>query len=222
MKVLFVCTGNTCRSSMAEAILKSYPGFEVRSVGVAADSGSKASPQAVRVLSAQGIDLTLHRAKLLGKDAIDWADLILTMTNRHKEVVQAEYPSAASKTFTLKEFALRDEDRLALTEELHQLYKKVDAVRQEFNSHTSPTIGELQARRAELIEELAQIEHQLAELQVELRSAVREERQQIAKLEAYLASQDVADPFGQSDDVYSECYNELADLINRAVKRLNT
>lgn len=105
-RILFVCTGNTCRSPMAEAILKSkqLPGVEVKSAGVYAPNGSEASVNAKIVLEEHGISHD-HRSSTLTKEDIDWASLVLTMTQSHKGLIMSQYPYAADKTFTLKEFA---------------------------------------------------------------------------------------------------------------------
>ena len=104
--ILFVCTGNTCRSPMAAAILKSkqLPGVEVKSAGVFASEGSSASPNARLVLEENGLPVE-HASLQLTEEVVEWATLVLTMTSSHKEAVIRNFPGAASRTFTLYEFA---------------------------------------------------------------------------------------------------------------------
>lgn len=104
-RILFVCTGNTCRSPMAEAILKNKnrDGIEVRSAGIYAAPGSEASAHTQRVLDDNNIPHQ-HQSSQLNKELVDWADKILTMTASHKAAILQQFHGNSGKVFTLKEF----------------------------------------------------------------------------------------------------------------------
>lgn len=114
-RVLLVCTGNTCRSPMAEAILsdllKSRAGaFEISSAGLFAPEGGEANDRAVEVMREEGLDLSEHRTRRLTRDLVERADLILVMERSQRAWIKARHPGAAEKTFTIAEYAWPGED----------------------------------------------------------------------------------------------------------------
>src|SRR5688572_10669417 len=106
--VLFVCTGNICRSPMAEGLFrhgtKGRNEFRVLSAGVGAVDGLAPSEYAVRALRELGIDITHQRSRMLTGDLVQRADYIFGMTHSHVDAIMLLYPQAAEKTFLLREF----------------------------------------------------------------------------------------------------------------------
>jgi protein-tyrosine phosphatase len=113
--ILFVCSGNTCRSPMAEAITRRIlseklavpepelekKGVSVVSAGSFAMPGARATPQAVEAVRALGVDLSHHRSRPLTVELIHQADMIFTMGRAHAMQVAALVPSAVEKVATL-------------------------------------------------------------------------------------------------------------------------
>jgi protein-tyrosine phosphatase len=113
--VLFVCTGNTCRSPMAELLCRNMlakrlnctideledHGVMVMSAGLSSMLGGKASSESVQVLAEMGLDLGGHETQPLTEPLVRHADAIYTMTRFHRESIIAQWPSAAQRTWLL-------------------------------------------------------------------------------------------------------------------------
>lgn len=105
-RVLFICTGNTCRSPMAMALLRSKVAdqeFDVRSAGLRSMQGFDASENSLQVLRERGIELE-HYTQVFDDVLGRWSDIILTMTRQHKQEVGERYPELKERTFTLYEY----------------------------------------------------------------------------------------------------------------------
>ena len=108
LTLLFVCTGNTCRSPMAEQIFNEQAralSAHAISAGLDAKAGSSMSPQAADALSSLGYTPTEHRSTLVSTEAVEEADVILTFTQDQKDEVAKRFPAAVEKLFTISEYA---------------------------------------------------------------------------------------------------------------------
>src|SRR5882672_7565621 len=106
--ILFVCTGNVCRSPMAEGILRhalqGRSDYRVMSAGLGAMEGQPPSAYAVQAVKELGIDISGQRSRMLTPDLVQQADYIFGMTHSHIDTVMLLYPQVAEKTFLLREF----------------------------------------------------------------------------------------------------------------------
>jgi protein-tyrosine-phosphatase len=108
MRVLLVCSGNTCRSPMAGALLQHlWSGeepLEVLTAGTATVEGLPASAHAVTAMQECGLDLGAHRSRPVTQELLESVDLVLTMTRSHRAALKAQFPGQAAKIHTLAEY----------------------------------------------------------------------------------------------------------------------
>lgn len=109
MKIMFICTGNICRSAMAHVMLEQRAKeknkkTEVYSCGVFAENGDSSTEEAIETMKEYGMDLKKHRATNIKNSNIQNMDIILCATTSHKNNVIAMYPELKEKVFTMKEY----------------------------------------------------------------------------------------------------------------------
>lgn len=110
MKVMFICTGNICRSAMAHRLLEkrledlNKRDIEVYSCGIYAENGDGSTYNAIEAMKEYNVDLKSHRATNIRNSNIENMDVILCMTKSHKYAVIQLYPNIKDKVFTLKEY----------------------------------------------------------------------------------------------------------------------
>jgi protein-tyrosine-phosphatase len=115
--VLFICTGNLCRSPMAEVLLRARLArdearrdWQVGSAGVWAADGRPASMYAIEEMDQRGIDLHAHHSRSVTGELMDGADLVLAMTRNHVEALVAAFPAQAHKVHMLSQMIGQEYD----------------------------------------------------------------------------------------------------------------
>lgn len=111
MKILFVCTGNTCRSPIAQAMASYLAGkmdvtIEADSAGLMVIPGSKVSKYSVDAVTEYGIDISSHIPKAITSELLDNADLIITMTKAQKDLIIKSIPYYSEKVKNLGEYSI--------------------------------------------------------------------------------------------------------------------
>ena len=134
LEIVIVCTGNTCRSPMAEMLLKNkmatandipidqlaQHGIHICSAGISANKGSLAADQAINVLSNRGLDLTCHSSQPLSYVLANSADLILTLSHSHQHAIVNAWPEFSDKTSLLAHDGSSVSDPIGGSYEIYQ------------------------------------------------------------------------------------------------------
>ena len=106
--VLFVCTGNVCRSPMAEGLLRHHlprdSRWRVMSAGLCAPFGENATHEAITAMAELGIDLTSHRSRPLMAGLVADAQVIVALTRNHRDEILSLFPAANQHAFLLRTF----------------------------------------------------------------------------------------------------------------------
>lgn len=106
-EVLFVCTGNTCRSPMAEGLFRSLKGtedYEVSSAGVSASAGTGANPDTVKVLARRGVKLEGFRSRAVDQAMLEKVAAVFCMTDGHLAILESMFPEFADKYHLVCDF----------------------------------------------------------------------------------------------------------------------
>ncbi|WP_416147773.1 low molecular weight protein arginine phosphatase [Salipaludibacillus sp. HK11] len=213
-RILFVCTGNTCRSPMAEAIFESKKqteNFEARSAGIHGIEGIPMSEGSKAALAKRGI-IESHQSSTLTEESIRWSDIVLTMTETHKRLVLEQFPELADRVYTLKEYTLTDPELLKKIEDLKDHTAQLELKRASFLAANQDKVEEYNQKK--------EVNNQES-LEAQLLDQLHPHQAAIDRIEWDLPSFDILDPFGHDQDIYEKTLLEIESAIEKLLEKLD-
>jgi protein-tyrosine phosphatase len=190
-RILTVCTGNICRSPMAEQYLRNslqmsgVPGIVVESAGTMAQDGQDMPEQAKALVRAYGVEPARHGARYLFEGHVAGADLVFGMAREHRRDVVSMFPRAARYSFTLREFA-----RLSQGMTLADLLESAELPADDVAGRLRAAVAAVAARRG-LVDGPADV-----------------------------LDEDVVDPYKRDDSVFTESGRQLVPAADAVVRVL--
>jgi protein-tyrosine-phosphatase len=149
-KILVVCTGNACRSPMAEGFLKKHlkgeNGFEIISAGTAAICGFNPTPEAVEVMREEGIDISRYISTPFSLPLAEAVDIILVMSQRHKDFILHNTPALKDKVFLYRDFAGITDQNKDIVDPIGQPLSTYKTVRDQIKQATEAIVRKLVSR----------------------------------------------------------------------------
>jgi protein-tyrosine-phosphatase len=146
-KILVVCTGNACRSPMAEGFLKKHlkpeDNFVVLSAGISAIDGIMPTDAAIKVMLEKNIDISFYRTKPFSKAFANIADIVLVMSNMHKDFILNIMPDIKDKVFLYNEFAGIGNGKKDIDDPIGQPLETYRSVRDQIKQATEAIVGKL-------------------------------------------------------------------------------
>ena len=152
MNIVFVCTGNTCRSAMAEGLLKkmladkSLKGIEVSSCGTASLPTFRVPGILLELMKDEGVFMAEHKSRQITKEIADHSDLILVMENAHKEYIKHKFPKFMEKLFLLKEYVKSDDKNFEIEDPIMQGKEVYLKTKEDIKNALDKLINLLEAR----------------------------------------------------------------------------